>query len=116
MNKEYKSSPGIVNTIFTVSRGFKEAYNSVMTIEHSPLKNFDPIVAHMMFQVLAFVWSGVFAMMLGSFLAFGISAAFHVLFISGVCITAIVFKEGNRRSQPYRLANYNARMNGGEHE
>ena len=110
------SSPGMVNTVFTVVGGFKEAYNSVMTIENSPLKNFDPIVAHMMFQVLAFVWSGIFAMMLGSFLAFGISAALHVLFISGVCITALVFKEGNRRSAVYRLANYNSRMAGGEHE
>lgn len=106
----------MVNTVFVVSRSLKEAYNSVMTIEHSPLKNFDPIVAHMMFQVLAFVWSGIFAMMLGSFLAFGISATFHVLFVSGVFITALVFKEGNKRSAPYRMAKYNARMNGGEHE
>lgn len=106
----------MVNTILVIFRGFKEAYDSVMTIEHSPLKNFDPIVAHMMFQVLAFVWSGIFAMMLGSFLAFGISAAFHVLFISGVCITAMVFKEGNRRSASYRMLKYNSRMMGGEHE
>lgn len=110
-----KSSPGMANTVVSLATIVKDAYRSVMTIEHSPLKNFDPIVAHMMFQVLAFVWSGIFAMMLGSFLAFGISAAFHVLFISGVCITAMVFKEGNKRSLPYRAAKYNGRMNGGEH-
>jgi hypothetical protein len=53
--------------------------------------------------------------MLGSYLAFGISAAFHMLFISGVCITAIVFKEGNRRSINYKTK-YNGRMPSGEHE
>jgi hypothetical protein len=110
------SSPGIANTITVLITTVREAYRSVMTIENSPLKNFDPIVAHLMFQVLAFVWSAIFALMLGSFLAFGISAVFHVLFISGVCITALVFKEGNRRSVPYRLAGYNGRNIGGEHE
>ena len=106
----------MANTIFVIGRSFKELYQSVMTIENSPLKNFDPIVAHMMFQVLAFMWSGIFALMLGSFLAFGISAVFHVLFVSGVFITAIVFKEGHKRSEPYRILKYNSRMIGGEHE
>lgn len=112
----YKSSPGMANTIITVGRSIKEAYQTVTTIENSPLKNFDPVVAHMAFQVLAFVWSAIFALMLGSYLAFGISATFHVLFVSGVFITALVYREGNRRSESYRLANYNGRMNGGEHE
>lgn len=107
-----KSIPGIINTIFVVGRSFKELYQSLMTIEHSPLKNFDPMVAHMMFQVLAFVWSGIFAMMLGSYLAFGISATFHALFVGGIFITALVFKEGNKRNA--RM--YNSRMLGGEHE
>lgn len=111
-----KSSPGMANTIVTIMLAFKEAYQTVTTIENSPLKNFDPIVAHMVFQVLAFVWSVVFALMMGSYLAFGISATFHVLFVSGVFITALVYREGNRRSEAYRLANYNGRMPGGEHE
>lgn len=110
-----KSSPGMATTVFMLAAIAKDAYRSVMTIEHSPLKNFDPMVAHMMFQVLAFVWSGIFAMMLGSFLAFGISATFHVLFIAGVCVTAMVFKEGNRRSVNYKTK-YNGRMPNGEHE
>lgn len=106
------SSPGMANTIATLATTAKDAYRSVMTIEHSPLKNFDPMVAHMMFQVLAFVWSGIFAMMLGSYLAFGISATFHALFVGGIFITAMVFKEGNKRNA--RM--YNSRMLGGEHE
>lgn len=102
----------LLNTgIFAVG----DAYQSVMTIEHSPLKNFDPSVAHMIFQVLAFVWSSIFALMLGSYLAFGISATFHALFVGGVFLTALVFKEGNRRSVGYQVK-YNSRMVGGEHE
>ncbi len=111
-----KSSPGMANTVLVIARSFKEAYKTVTTIENSPLKNFDPIVAHMMFQVLAFVWSAIFALMLSSYYAFGISAIFHVLFVSGEFITALVYREGNRRSEAYRLDGYNGRMNGGEHE
>jgi membrane protein implicated in regulation of membrane protease activity len=84
-----------------------------MTIEHSPLKKFDPMVAHMMFQVLALVWSGIFAAMIGSYIAFGISAAFHIFLISGVLVTVLVFREGNKRNV---LAGYNGRALGGEHE
>lgn len=87
----------MVNSISFLIKEIKSMYQGVMTIEHSPLKRFDPIVAHMMFQVLALIWSGVFAAMLGSYIAFGISAAFHVFFISGVLITVLVFREGNKR-------------------
>jgi hypothetical protein len=120
MNTKTKHVSGYATSIAFIFSSFADAYKSVMTIEHSPLKNFDPIVAHMMFQVLAFVWSGIFAMMLGSYFAFGISAALHVLFLSGVFITAIVFKEGElaaaRRGTSYRMIKYNSRMPGGEHE
>jgi len=111
-----KSSPGMANTVLFLLRMPKEVYQTVMTVEHSPLKNFDPMVAHMLFQVLAFVWSAIFALMLGSYLAFGISAALHGIFVAGVFITFLVFNEGNRRSNAYRLDGYNGRMNGGEHE
>ena len=111
-----KSSPGMANTVLTIGRAFKEGFQVLTTIEHSPLKNFDPVVAHMAFQVLAFVWSSIFALMLGSYLAFGVSATLHVLFVSGVFVTALVYKEGNSRRDATRLAKYNGRMNGGEHE
>ena len=115
MNNPKLPSPGIATTVMILIGAAKDMYRSVMTIENSPLKNFDPIVAHLMFQVLAFVWSGIFALMLGSYIAFGISAVFHVLFVSGVFITALIFKEGNRRSSAYRQSG-NGRNIGGEHE
>ena len=106
----------MTNTFSAVGAGTKNAYRSVMSIEHSPLKNFDPVVAHMMFQILAFVWAAIFSVMIGSYMAFGISAILHMLFISGVFITAMIFREGNKRSAPYRATKYNGRTNNGEHE
>ena len=83
---------GWANTIVSLGTTAKETWQSVMTIEHSPLRKLDPRVGHMVFQVLAFMWSGIFAIMVGSITAFGISAIFHIVFITGVFITTIVFK------------------------
>lgn len=105
-------SPGMANTVLFLLRMPKEVYQTITTIEDSPLKNFHPTVAHMLFQILAFVWSAIFALMLQSYLAFGISATLHVLFISGVFVTSLVYREGNKRSP--RI--YNSRMMDGEHE
>ena len=60
MSKEFRPI-GWANTIMS----FKEAWDSVMTIEGSALRKLDPRVAHMVFQVLAFMWSGIFAVMIG---------------------------------------------------
>lgn len=109
-------SPGMVNTVSKILSEFKDMYSTVMTIENSPLKNFDPIVAHMVFQILSFIWSGIFALMLGSYIAFGISATFHLLFVAGIFITALVFSQGNKASMALRADGYNGRMYGGEHE
>ena len=113
MNNKTIQSPGMANTVKYLLKEIKTMYQCVMTIEHSPLKKFDPMVAHMMFQVLALVWSGILAAMIGSYVAFGISAAFHIFLISGVLVTVLVFREGNKRNVP---AGYNGRAPGGEHE
>ena len=98
-----------------------EMWDSVMTVEKSPLRNLDPMVGHMIFQCLFFIWSGIFALMVGSYLAFGISAAFHLLLVSGVTITVVTFRQAERN--PKSLNNilksgrkYNGRAAGGEHE
>ena len=90
---------GWVTTIKTVVALPRNMWNSVMTIEHSPLRNLDPMVAHMIFQCLFFVWSGIFAVMIGSYMAFGISAAFHLLLISGITITAVTFRQADKNPQ-----------------
>lgn len=117
----YTNKPiGYVTTIKTLLAMPRDMYNSVMTIENSPLKKLDPIVAHMVFQALAFIWSGIFAVMLGSMMAFGISAVFHMLLISGAVITALVFREANNNPESINKllktgVKYNGRAADGEH-
>ena len=113
----YSANPGWATTIKTVIAIPKNAYDSVMTIENSPLKNLDPITAHMVFQVLAFIWSGLFAAILGSIFAFGVSVVSHILFITGITITAITFRAANTNPQAINKMNfkYNGRAANGEH-
>jgi hypothetical protein len=40
-----KSSPGMANSAIALASIIKDAYRSVLTVEHSPLKAFDPRVA-----------------------------------------------------------------------
>ena len=108
---------GWATTLTTVKKDLGLMYSSVMTIENSPLRKLDPRVSHMVFQCLAFVWSGLFAAMLGSYMAFGISAMFHICLITGIFITAVTMREADKRPQTFnRFNGYNGRGKGGEHE
>ena len=108
---------GWATTLSTLQKELGLMYSSLMTIENSPLRKLDPRVSHMIFQCLAFVWSGIFAVMIGSYMAFGISAMFHLLFITGVFITAVTMREAEKRPQTFnRIGGYNGRGVGGEHE
>jgi hypothetical protein len=119
---DYTTKPiGWVTTIKTITGLPKEMWDTVMTVEKSPLNNLDPVVGHMVFQVLFFIWSGIFAAMVGSMIAFGISATFHILLITGITITIVTFRQAE--NNPESLNNllksgrkYDGRANGGEHE
>jgi hypothetical protein len=71
-----------------------DSWNSVMDMEHNPLKNIpDLMVRHMVMQILAFMWSSVFAIMvINSITAFMYSAIGHVIFVAAVVITVATFK------------------------
>jgi len=94
---------GWATTLSSVAVMPRDMWNSVMTIEHSPLRKLDPRVAHMMFQCLAFIWSGLFAAMIGSYMAFGISAFFHICLITGVFITVMVFRQADKNPSSFSL-------------
>jgi len=54
-------------------------------------------------------------------MAFGISAAFHLLLISGITITAVTFRQAERNPDSLNELvksgrKYDGRANGGEHE
>ena len=76
----------------------KHSWYGVMTIEHSPLRKLDPMVAHMLFTILGFMWSAIFGIaIVESYTAFGVSAIVHICLISGIFITAMVFNEADKR-------------------
>ncbi len=112
---------GWATTLRELNRVPKEMWDSVMTVEKSPLAKLDPMVGHMIFQCLFFIWSGIFALMIGSYAAFGISAMFHVLLIAGITITAVTYRQADRNPESLNKLvqsgkKYTGRAKGGEHE
>ncbi len=116
MNNPKRAPIGWISTIAGLMKIVKDSWNSVMTIEHSPLKNLHPATAHMVFQALAFVWSALFAAMLGSVYAFGVSAILHVCIIAGITITAVTFRQAENSPESFKFHGYSGRGPGGEHE
>ena len=59
-----------------------------------PLRHIPDLqVRHMIMQILAFMWSAVFALYIAnSVMAFGISAFLHVLLVGAVLVTVGTFK------------------------
>ena len=115
MSYKSKVVPVSIFSYFSIAR---EAWDSIMTIDNSPIrhiKRLDPMAAHAIFQILAYMWSAIFALYIGSIYAFGISGAFHSLLIGGIFITAASYKQAEKRSLNPRDG-YNGRMAGGEHE
>ena len=87
---------------FAIIEIVREGWKSIMTIEHSPLRKLDPQVAHMVFTILGFMWSAIFAIaIMDSFIAFGISALAHIVIITGFFITFIVFNEADKRPHSF---------------
>jgi len=84
------------------------SWNGIMDYRYNPLKHIPDLqVRHMVMQVLAFMWSLVFAIMIvDSIWAFGLSALGHVLFIGAVVITVATFKVAERR--PYMFGTYHS--------
>ena len=81
-----------------------DCWNHVMDAEVNPLRHIPDLqVRHMIMQVLAFMWSGVFAIAIAdSVLAFGISAVVHILFIAAVVVTVGTFKVAEKT--PWRFS------------
>jgi hypothetical protein len=99
---------------------FKEAWNSVMTIQNSPLRHIqrlDPMAAHAVFQILAYMWSAIFALWIGNIFWFAISGMGHSLVIGGIFITAMVYKGAEKNFKINPTDNVTSgRMFGGEHD
>ena len=94
------------------------SWNSVMNSDVSPLKNIPDLqVRHMLMQVLAWMWCITFAMLVGSWTVFAISAMAHVMLIAAIVITVATFETAKRKPHVFAaFQSRNGRGNGGEHE
>ena len=87
---------------------------SIMNADFNPLKNIPDLqTRHLVLQVLAWMWCIVFAIIVGSWTAFGISAVVHVLLLAAIAITVGTFETARRNPQYFGGL---GRGNGGEHE
>lgn len=75
------------------------AWDSVMDETKNPLRNFPLVTAHMLMQVLAWMWSAIFSAVIGSYLVFGVTMVGHSLIIAGLVVTLAVFRNAERRSE-----------------
>ena len=94
----------------------KRIWSSIMDPNVNPLSNITNLkVRHMVMQILAFMWSGVFSLyIVDSIFVFGITSIAHVLFIAAIFITAFVFNTAKNRPQLYDLKSF--RGKDGEHD
>ena len=77
-----------------------DCWDMIMNHERNPLSNIKDLnIRHMVMQLMAFMWSVVFAVLIAdSFFVFGITALAHALFITALVVTVAVFKQA--RSNP----------------
>ncbi len=67
----------------TVFEFAKNVWLSLMDETKNPLRWLPLTTAHMMMQILAWMWSAIFSVSVGSYLVFGITAVGHSLIIAG---------------------------------
>ncbi|CUH44798.1 hypothetical protein RUM4293_03704 [Ruegeria atlantica] len=68
-------------------------WDSVIYETKNPLRNHSLPTAHFLMQVLAWMWSAIFSLMVGSYFVFGITASAHMLLIAGLFVTLPVFQK-----------------------
>ena len=84
-----------------------DCWNHIMDAQVNPLRNIPDLhVRHMIMQILAFMWSAVFAITIAdSIMAFGISAMAHVLLVAAVVITVGTFKIAEHKPSMFQWRN-----------
>lgn len=80
---------------FTKSENF--GFSAIMDETKSPLRNQSLPVAHMLMQMLAWMWSAVFSISLGSYIVFGVTAVAHMAIIAGIFVTMAVFQQAESK-------------------
>ena len=81
-----------------------ESYNYIFDSKRNPLRHIpDPVSRFYIMTILAFMWSGTFAIYLGSILYFGVSLAAHVVILLMFFFTMAVFYDAERNKSSWLL-------------
>ena len=100
--------------VYPVRTFIVNGWNAVMDHNMNPLRNIPDLnTRHMVMQVLAWMWCIVFAFIVGSWTAFGVSVIGHVILLAAIAITVGTFETARRAPQYFGGL---GRGNGGEHE
>lgn len=75
----------------TFFSNLRDSWNGVMSVERNPIRHLPLPTAHLVMQILAWMWSILFSLAVGSYIAFGITAVAHALVLAGVFLTIAVF-------------------------
>ena len=85
----------------------RQTWRGIMDESQNPLSNYQLSAAHMLMQILAWMWSVIFSVAVGSYVVFGISAIGHALVIAGIFVTFIVFQRAERKELAMQRAPIN---------
>ena len=79
-------------------RSLAATWRLVMDTDSNPLMRIPKMQRFQMMQVLAYMWSLVFAAWVGSALIFGVSVVGHAILLIGVFFTAGVFRHARQNT------------------
>lgn len=74
-----------------------DVWDAVMDESKNPLRTFPLVTAHMLMQTLAWMWSAIFSIAIGSYAIFGVAVIGHGVLIAGVFVTLMVFQRAEVR-------------------
>ena len=77
----------------------KKTYRIIMDDTKNPLKNLPPVVRFQFMTVLAYMWSAIFSLGIGSYAVFGTTVILHTLALGGIFITAYYFHNAQIRAK-----------------
>ena len=79
----------------------KSLYNLVMDSERNPLRALPKVVRFQYMVILAYMWSAVFSIYIGTIAYLGPSIAVHTILLIGVFFTADIFRRARKRALSY---------------
>jgi hypothetical protein len=75
-----------------------DSWNGVMNHNSNPLRHIpDTNTRHLIMQILAWMWCIAFAIIVGSWTVFGVSAIIHIALLAAIAVTVGTFETAKRK-------------------